>query len=116
MDFSTYPTGYIDLCLCDCHCCKIPAFPRRFELMEVEVELIVNHLSKQYGNHQALRDVSLRCNGELVGLVGPNGAGKTTLMRILATLIPQSEGTVIWNGKDTRVQGQEIRKVLGYLP
>lgn len=38
------------------------------------------------------------------------------LMRILATLIPQTQGTVTWNGLDTRVQGEAIRRVLGYLP
>jgi ABC-2 type transport system ATP-binding protein len=63
-----------------------------------------------------LRDISLTSGHGLLGLVGPNGAGKTTLMRIIATLIPQSSGSVTWDGKDTRTSGQEIRQVLGYLP
>ena len=80
------------------------------------MELKIEHLNKKYGQHVALQDISLSCGHEMVGLVGPNGAGKTTLMRILATLIPQSAGTVTWNGKDIRKDAQAIRQVLGYLP
>jgi ABC-2 type transport system ATP-binding protein len=80
------------------------------------MELVVDRLSKQYGNHPALREISLTGGPGMLGLVGPNGAGKTTLMRIIATLIPQTSGTVTWDGKDTRFDGQAIRQVLGYLP
>ena len=80
------------------------------------MELIINHLNKLYGRHVALQEVSLACGPEVLGLVGPNGAGKTTLMRILATRIPATRGTVTWNGLDTRTQPQAIRRVLGYLP
>lgn len=80
------------------------------------MELIIDHLSKRYGKQLALQDISLRCGREMLGLVGPNGAGKTTLMRILATLIPPSAGTVRWDGMDTASHAQDIRRVLGYLP
>ena len=80
------------------------------------MELVIDHLSKQYGKYPALRDVSLTCGHGMLGLVGPNGAGKTTLMRIIATLIPQTVGTVTWNGWDTRTRAQQIRRALGYLP
>ncbi len=80
------------------------------------MELNIEHLTKQYGRHQALKGISLTCSNEMVGLVGPNGAGKTTLMRILATLIPQTAGKVTWNGKDIRQDSQALRRVLGYLP
>jgi len=80
------------------------------------MELIIEHLNKQYGRYEALRDISLSCGYELIGLVGPNGAGKTTLMRIIATLIPQTKGKVMWKGKDIREDAQAIRQVLGYLP
>ena len=80
------------------------------------MELNIEHLTKQYGYHVALQNISLSCANEMVGLVGPNGAGKTTLMRILATLIPQTSGIVTWNGRDIRKEGQAIRQVLGYLP
>jgi ABC-2 type transport system ATP-binding protein len=80
------------------------------------MELVIEHLSKQFGSHWALRDVSLRVGPELVGLVGPNGAGKTTLMRMVATLLEPTKGSVRWNGQETRTHGGELRQVLGYLP
>ncbi|HEX9991274.1 MAG TPA: ABC transporter ATP-binding protein [Chloroflexia bacterium] len=80
------------------------------------MELEIDRLSKQYGSHWALRDVSLTCGPGMLGLVGPNGAGKTTLMRIVATLMEQSSGSVTWNGFDTRSQGEAVRRTLGYLP
>jgi ABC-2 type transport system ATP-binding protein len=80
------------------------------------MELTIEHLSKRYGQHFALRGLSLRCEPGLLGLVGPNGAGKTTLMRMIATLLSPSEGTIHWNGQDIRTYGQALRQVLGYLP
>ncbi len=50
-------------------------------------------LSRAYGDHLALRDVSLElAAGETLAVLGPNGAGKTTLLRILATLLRPSGG------------------------
>ncbi len=66
------------------------------------MELTINHLGKRYGQHWALRQISLRCEPGLLGLVGPNGAGKTTLMRMIATLLEPTEGTISWNGQDIR--------------
>jgi ABC-2 type transport system ATP-binding protein len=80
------------------------------------MELIIENLSKRYANNWALKDISLRLEAGMVGLVGPNGAGKTTLMRIISTLLPQTEGRVTWDGQDSRANGQQIRQVLGYLP
>jgi ABC-type multidrug transport system ATPase subunit len=52
----------------------------------------------------------------MVGLVGPNGAGKTTLMRMVASLLPASAGSIQWNGIDVSRHGSQLREVLGYLP
>ena len=57
------------------------------------MELTIERLSKRYGQHFALRELSLRCEPGMLGLVGPNGAGKTTLMRMIATLLEPTEGT-----------------------
>lgn len=80
------------------------------------MELIVENLSKRYGQKWALQNISLRFEPGMVGLVGPNGAGKTTFMRIISTLLPQTEGSVSWNGLDSRTNGPQIRQILGYLP
>ena len=80
------------------------------------MELTIDDLGKRYGEHWALRQLSLRCEPGLLGLVGPNGAGKTTLMRMIATLLEPTEGTIQWNGRDIRTHGETLRQVLGYLP
>jgi ABC-2 type transport system ATP-binding protein len=80
------------------------------------MELQIEQLGKRYGQHWALRDLSLRCEPGLLGLVGPNGAGKTTLMRMIATLLDPTEGSIRWNGQDIRTYGGALRQVLGYLP
>jgi ABC-2 type transport system ATP-binding protein len=80
------------------------------------MELMIERLSKRYEQHWALRQLSLRCEPGMLGLVGPNGAGKTTLMRMIATLLEPTEGTIRWNGQDIRTHGQALRQVLGYLP
>jgi ABC-type multidrug transport system ATPase subunit len=80
------------------------------------MELTIERLSKRYGRDFALRELSLRIAPGLLGLVGPNGAGKTSLMRMIATLLEPTEGTIRWNGQDIRTHGQVLRQVLGYLP
>src|SRR5262245_15357614 len=53
------------------------------------------HVSKRYGQHLALDDVSMSlAAGQVVGLIGPNGAGKTTLLRVLAGLVRPTRGHV----------------------
>lgn len=79
--------------------------------------LMVDGAGKCYERGRwALRDVSLRLDTGLLGLVGPNGAGKTTLLRMLATLLTPTEGVIIWDGQDVVRQPQPLRQVLGYLP
>jgi ABC-2 type transport system ATP-binding protein len=80
------------------------------------MELMIDRLSKRYGRDFALRELSLRCEPGMLGLVGPNGAGKTTLMRMIATLLEPTEGSIRWNGQDIRTHGGTLRQVLGYLP
>ena len=53
----------------------------------------VEHLSKRYGDHTAVDDVSFRCApGTVTGFLGPNGAGKSTTMRMICGLTPPSAG------------------------
>jgi ABC-type multidrug transport system ATPase subunit len=76
----------------------------------------ITGLSKRYGRHDwALKEISLTIENGIFGLLGPNGAGKTTLMRILATLLKPTEGSVSMNGRPLS-HPEEVRKVIGYLP
>lgn len=54
--------------------------------------------------------------GEVFGLIGPNGAGKTTTLKILATILRPTAGTVRIGGFDLRGQASEIRRLIGYMP
>jgi ABC-2 type transport system ATP-binding protein len=54
--------------------------------------------------------------GEAFGLLGPNGAGKTTSVRVLATLLPATEGRAVVAGYDVRVNGLEVRASIGHIP
>lgn len=79
------------------------------------MEIKIEHLNKNYGKRSALKDISLHIPVGMYGLLGENGAGKTTLMRILATMLETSTGTVQINGVDIKNK-KEIRKMIGYLP
>src|SRR6266487_5239291 len=75
------------------------------------------HLTKIYGNTQALNDVSFRVEkGEILGFLGPNAAGKTTTMRILTGYLPPTSGTAKVEGFDVLNQSVEVRRRIGYMP
>ncbi len=77
----------------------------------------VDQLSKSYGPHEAIRNLSFQIEkGEVIGFLGPNGAGKTTTMNILACIMPASSGTARICGLDVFEQSLKIRKLIGYLP
>ena len=77
----------------------------------------ISSLSHAYsGAIKALNDITMEIPSGVFGLVGPNGAGKTTLMRIMATLLNPTSGSVSVNGFDVGLNRQEVRKIIGYLP
>ena len=64
----------------------------------------------------AVDGVSFHCNnGEVLGLLGPNGAGKTTTLRILATILKPTSGTVVVAGCDVVANPDGVRRSLGYV-
>ena len=73
-------------------------------------------LSRAYGDHLALRDVTVALGrGETLAVLGPNGAGKTTLLRILATLLRPSAGKVEVLGAALPRQAWKVRARIGFL-
>ena len=61
--------------------------------------LVINDLSKRFGDTQAVRDLSFTAaSGRVTGFLGPNGAGKSTALRILLGLVRPDRGTATING------------------
>ncbi len=78
--------------------------------------IVVEHLSKRFGNLTAVDDLSFSVSvGEAVAFWGANGAGKTTAIRCLLNLIPY-EGTITVGGLDVAKQGKEARRMMGFVP
>ena len=77
----------------------------------------VTGLSKRYGNHLAVDDVSFSISkGEIVGFLGPNGAGKSTIMNIVTGYLSLTQGAVTVDGFDVVENPEEAKKRIGYLP
>ncbi len=77
----------------------------------------VKSLSKKYGKHLAVDDVSFTIEkGEVVGFLGPNGAGKSTIMNILTGYISATSGSASIDGYDILEQSEQAKRRIGYLP
>lgn len=83
-------------------------------VMEAQPIISVRHLVKNYGQFQAVKDLSFDVfPGEIFGLLGPNGAGKSTTLEIIETLRDKSSGEVWVNGIDLDKDPGAIKKIIG---
>lgn len=80
------------------------------------MELILDNLTKEFGNFTAVDHIALSMTNGVYGLLGVNGAGKTTLMRMLCTLLKPTSGNIYCDGKDILKMDDQYRNLLGYLP
>ena len=82
-----------------------------------ETEIIkVEHLAKNFGSFQAVKDVSFTVNkGDVFGFLGPNGAGKSTTIRCMLSLIKADKGQIQLFGKDLNKHRNEILSKVGSI-
>lgn len=85
--------------------------------MDMDTLIDVQHLTRYYGTHRAVHDLSFQVRrGEVLGFLGPNGAGKSTTMQMLTGNLAPSEGRVLINGIDLLDEPLRAKAALGYLP
>lgn len=80
------------------------------------MELILNNVTKKYGEFTALDNFSYTFTSGVYGLLGPNGAGKSTLMNIITNNLKVTSGSVPFDDKPTLEMGADFRRILGFMP
>jgi ABC-2 type transport system ATP-binding protein len=87
------------------------------ESMETDDIIIVQDLTKRFGNLAAVDKLNLQINaGESFALLGPDGAGKTTTMRLLCGALNPDSGDIRIKGLDLARQVDQAREHIGYMP
>jgi sodium transport system ATP-binding protein len=91
---------------------KVENVSKRYELNRKQRE----ELQTTAATVNAVDDVSFTCKpGSIFSLLGPNGAGKTTTLRMIATLLVPTSGTITVSGYDVATQPQAVRRRIGFL-
>ena len=79
-----------------------------------EQAIVLNQLTKHYGTHRGINDLSFSVNeGEFFGFIGPNGAGKSTTIRTLMGLIHPSGGNASIFGLDCPTKASVLASDVG---
>jgi len=85
--------------------------------MESEILISVQELSRFYGQHRAIENVSFNVHrGEILGFLGPNGAGKSTTMQIISGVLATNHGSVSIAGHDIHEEPRKAKQHIGFLP
>lgn len=80
------------------------------------MRLNASQITKYFGHRAIVKNANLTISpGEVVAIFGPNGAGKTTLIKILATLLRPTSGTLEIEGKDAIADYAVVRNLLGVI-
>lgn len=81
------------------------------------MSIIVENLTKKYGEQKAVNDISFEIKtGEVVGFLGPNGAGKSTTMKMITCFMAPTSGDVRLDDLSIHKDQESIKKKIGYLP
>ncbi|MBN1923085.1 MAG: ABC transporter ATP-binding protein [Anaerolineae bacterium] len=95
---------------------RLPWQRRSVEPEALEHPIVVEHLTKRFGDFLAVDDVNFHVNaGEVYGWLGPNGAGKTTTIRMLLGLMPPTSGRMRVLGYDPTTQTKAMQEHVGYM-
>ncbi len=79
--------------------------------------LELRSVTKRYPGATAVRGVSFTARrGEVTGYLGPNGSGKSTTLKMIAGLIPPTEGEILFDGQPIHRDPMAYRQRLGYVP
>ena len=79
--------------------------------------LRIENLTKKYGEHKAVDDLSLHiAPGEIYGFIGHNGAGKTTTLKSVVGILQFDEGEIYVNGTSVKDDPLRCKKELAYIP
>ena len=79
--------------------------------------LVIEHLTKKYGETVAVDDLSLHIRpGEIYGFIGHNGAGKTTTLKSAVGILAFDEGSILINGTSILEDPLKCKRELAYIP
>ena len=84
--------------------------------MNLTIDGVSKIFQESQSDKKALNNLTLEFTTGVYGILGANGSGKTTLMRIIASVMKPSEGTILLNGRDISSMDHEYRDLIGYLP
>ncbi len=78
--------------------------------------LIIEHLSKSYGDVQAVKDISFTVRqGSLFAFLGVNGAGKSTTINMICSILKKDEGRILVNGHDLDEKPFAVKREIGVV-
>ncbi|MEB0250035.1 MULTISPECIES: ATP-binding cassette domain-containing protein [unclassified Mucilaginibacter] len=80
------------------------------------MSIVVDALTKVYGQQKAVDGISFKAGVGVLGFLGPNGAGKSTTMKMLTCFIPQTSGMASVCGFDISKAPLSVKRNIGYLP
>src|SRR5258707_3741429 len=90
--------------------------PQNEEGLDLQHPIVVQNLTKKFGDFVAVDNVSFSVGaGEVFGWLGPNGAGKTTTIRMLLGLLRPTSGATYVLGLNSATQTKAMHAVVGYM-